>query len=126
MHGGQKSTDLSGGVLVAETELNRNIYDVLNQTGAYVGQKNAIFSITARTLLTPPSPYVVKQGAREYTCNLFVEGVYDPGGAPAIPNRLVRFDVEVQWSGDPGSPFRTGQGRLSTSLSRFVNEFSQR
>jgi len=122
----QKASDFAGGSLVAESELNRNIYDVVNQEPPYTGQKSTIFATTSRTLLSPPGSYNVTQGRQTYLCNLYVEGVYDPGTSPASPNRLVRFDIEVNWTGDAALQTRAGQGRLTTSLSRFANENSTR
>ena len=117
---GSKNTDLESGVLIAQSTLNRTIYDVLNLTPPVtLVQKGIYFNSAVPTLLASSN---VTLNSQVYSYNVTCQMVYDPAPPPAT-NHLALFSIDVFWGLDP-TGVRQGQGVTRTSLSRLVNEQS--
>ncbi|MBQ7528667.1 prepilin-type N-terminal cleavage/methylation domain-containing protein, partial [bacterium] len=146
MRAGQKSVDLAAGVLVAETVLTKDVYDVVHGKGEGVASGSSVDSMKANLLNGDGS--VVMSGIKELNNTTFIwelkstklSGV----DIDADISDLLKLDVEVWWyktgsnvdaleNGEMGSgrawnsdserknKSRAGFGILHCSMSRLYN-----
>lgn len=116
-HAGDKSGNTATGTRAAETVLNQQLHDIFHGTHP---------SLTKATFFAgDASPGVTGQlllGATEFQYQMDYATVRSTAGgdlgASLSGNRLKSVTVKCWWWGEQ----RAGQGRLSVTLSRLVNE----
>ena len=115
INGTRKSLDTSAGQLVAETELQRAIYQADNNSGDSLWAQNSA-TVPLRT-------YTSQVGSTAYQVALYAEDVVDTSGNPiggASVNHAKKVDVLVSWW-VASQTSRSGYGLLQVQNSRLLD-----
>ncbi len=122
LRGGQKSSDTTSGVIVAEQITLDRLHKVFHDEDEAL-TKHEFFESDAT-----PLEGTVQLNQTTFTYRITHTTVNEPGGAPlggaeAASNRVKKVDTVVWWWSEDAAPTaRVGYGNLSVNTTRLVNE----